>query len=182
MKHLAQYTKQASVIINSAAEFGPTQNFLNVPSYEIKKALQVNVLAPIILSQSALPEMLRINYGRIINIGSTGGLGAYPLRTPYCLSKSALISFTKTFNSEIRSGEYPNCNNVKSFCICPGPVEGDRLEKQIQDRAFYKDQEIKVMREKFTSILGRVIPVDEVVKIIISLLKSDVESDEIVTF
>ncbi len=178
------FLKDASIIINSAADFGPVQNLLNVTNKEILNAFQTNVLAPITLVQHSLPYMLKRNYGRIINIGSTGGLGGYPLRTPYCLSKNALVAFTKTLYGEIYSGEYGKGVDVKAFCVCPGPVRGERLEKQIRTRAEYKNMPIEESRRKFKSILGRVLEPEEVADKIITLLKSgdDFKGQDVVTF
>lgn len=176
--------KDASIVINSAADFGPVKNVLNVANAEVLSGFITNVLAPICLVQNSLPFMLDNNYGRIINIGSTGGLGGYPLRTPYCLSKNALIAFTKTLNGEIASGEYGKKVDVKSFCVCPGPIKGERLEKQIYDRANYKNMSIEQTRKKFESILGRILEPEEVVDKIITLLNpgDDFKGQDVITF
>jgi len=172
-----------SILINSAADFGPVKNLLSVTEEEILLSFRVNVLAPIALTQAVLPGMMNQGYGRIMNIGSTGGLGGYSLRSPYCLSKSALLSFTKTLNSEILSGEYGHFEDIKAFYVCPGPVKGERLEKQIVSRAQYKGVSIDTMRQKFEAILnGKVLDPDEVVEKIISLLMPGITEQELITF
>lgn len=180
----SQFLKDVSVVINSAADFGPVKNVLDVSDKEILQGFQVNVLAPISLVQQSLPYMIQNGYGRIINIGSTGGLGGYPLRTPYCLSKNALVAFTKTLNGEIYSGEYGKGVDIKSFCVCPGPVKGERLEKQIRTRAEYKSMPIEESRKKFEAILGRVLEPEEVTDKIIELLKSgdNLKGQDVITF
>lgn len=176
--------KKVTILINSAADFGPVKNILNVSNEEVIDGFRTNVLAPISLTQAVLSYMLENNYGRIINIGSTGGLGGYPLRAPYCLSKNALIAFTKTLNGEIASGEYGKYLDIKSFCVCPGPVKGARLEKQIRSRAKYKKISSSKCREKFTAILGRVLEGDEVCDRIINLLRpgDDFKGQDVITF
>lgn len=177
------YANKVSIVINSAADFGNVKNFLDVSRKEINEVFQVNVLAPIALTQSVLPFMIENNYGRIINIGSTGGLGGYPLRTPYCLSKNALVAFTKTLNGEIRSGEYGKISNVRAFCICPGPFYGERLNKQISGRAKYKNVPIGEAWKSWESKF-RILEPSEVVDKILSLINSEdgLETDDVVTF
>ena len=184
VKNFASICKEASVVINSAANFGPTLNVLNVSEKEILDAFKVNVLAPLTLVKSVLPFMIKNNYGRIINIGSTGGLSGYPLRSPYCLSKNALVAYTKTLNGEIRSGEYGIISDVKAFCVCPGPIVGERLEKQIKSRAEYKSISTDETRKKFKSILKRFLTPEEVVNKIISLinLEDEFSGQDVITF
>ncbi|MFA7191783.1 MAG: SDR family oxidoreductase [Candidatus Paceibacterota bacterium] len=180
------YCEDVSVVINCAADFGPVKNLLDVSAKEIMDAFKVNVMAPISLVQHALPYMLKSGYGRIINIGSTGGLTGYPLRTPYCLSKSALVAFTKTLNGEILSGEYGDKDvNVKAFCICPGPFEGKRLETQIRERAKYKKVSPKKIREKYESIQGGIIDPNKIVSMVIATIDPSVtwhDHHDVITF
>jgi ketoreductase len=126
--------------------------------------------------------MIDNGYGRIVNIGSTGGLGGYALRAPYSLSKSALIAFSKTLNQEIISGEYGESLNIKCFCVCPGPISGERFDKQVKDRAEYKNISNSVMKEKFTAILGRVLSSEEVVSKILETINPDSGEDEVILF
>lgn len=171
-----------SVVINSAADFGPTKNILETSEEEIKLAFQVNVLTPFALSKKVLPDMIRKRYGRIINIGSTGGLGGYSLRTPYCLSKSALIAFSKTLNSEIGAGEYGPGLDIKCFCVCPGPIKGERLDRQVRARARYKNVPSHEMEKRFTSISGRLLESVEVVDKIMELLRPHCREGGVVLF
>ena len=179
----SKFEKTIDVVINSAADFGPVKNIKNLAEEEILKVFYINTIIPIKLSKIFLPAMLKVDFGRIINIGSTGGLGGYALRLPYCLSKNSLIAFTKTLNLEIIGKEYGESKNVKVYCLCPGPVKGERLEKQIKSRAEYKGYSYEVSQKKFESILGRIIEPEEIYNIVSRIIKNNTdEVSEVVLF
>ena len=56
--------------------------------------LMVNLTAPFLLIQAALPH-LRSSKGRIVNVGSIEGLGANPKHAAYCASKAGLHGLTR---------------------------------------------------------------------------------------
>ena len=58
-----------------------------------QKVLDVNLLAPIEISNAAVRRMKQ--GGAIVNVSSVLGQVSAPTRGPYCVSKSALISLTK---------------------------------------------------------------------------------------
>ena len=58
-------------------------------------------------------------------MSSTAGLLGVPMRSPYAASKWAVIGFTKTTAMEL--GPFGVNVNV----ICPGCVDGDRIERVI---------------------------------------------------
>lgn len=67
----------------------------------IEKLLQVNLLAPIQLSQQLLPRLLREPSAQIINIGSTFSYIAYPGFATYSATKFGLRGFTEALGREL---------------------------------------------------------------------------------
>ncbi len=67
--------------------------------------------------------------GSIINLSSSAGLFGYGLRSPYAAAKWAVIGFTKSIAIEL--GPY----NVRANAICPGAVDGPRMERVMQAEA-----------------------------------------------
>lgn len=176
-------TKDATIIINSAADFGPTNTFSNITSEDMLRAYQVNVVAPLLLAQKALPYMIENKYGRIINIGSSAGLTGYPLRMPYCASKHALVGLTKTLNGEFATNPETKSLDIRAYCLCPGPVKGQRLQKQVIDRAICKATTVEKLMPKFEVVDGGILDPQIVVDEILLLLEPGVENTtDIVTF
>jgi NAD(P)-dependent dehydrogenase (short-subunit alcohol dehydrogenase family) len=68
---------------------------------EWRRQLEVNVIGQVAVTQAFLPD-LRAGKGRIVNIGSIGGLLANPFLAPYCASKFAMEAITDSLRLELR--------------------------------------------------------------------------------
>lgn len=82
-----------------------------------------NTRGPFLVAQAALPH-LRASRGRIINIGSLGGLKPWVTHGHYCASKAALHMLSQTMAKAWAP-------EVSVNCVAPGmivfPGEGERL-------------------------------------------------------
>ena len=67
----------------------------------IRQLLDINLLAPILLTQALLPALKREPKGQIINIGSTFAYIGFPGFTTYCASKFGLRGFTQALRREL---------------------------------------------------------------------------------
>ena len=56
---------------------------------------------------------------------SSAGIFGFPNRAPYVASKWAIVGLTKTLAMELGSF------GIRANAICPGPVEGPRIERVI---------------------------------------------------
>ena len=83
----------------------------------IKKIMDLNFFAPVILTKSILPRMIENGGGQIAATTSISGKFGFPLRSAYCASKHALYGFFETVASE-----YFN-NNISVTIVCPGRVQ-----------------------------------------------------------
>ena len=79
-------------LVNNAGawDHGP---LLELSTERWRKVLEVNLMAPIAISNAVVPLMQR--GGSIVNVSSVLGQVSAPGRGPYCVSKSALIALTK---------------------------------------------------------------------------------------
>jgi NAD(P)-dependent dehydrogenase (short-subunit alcohol dehydrogenase family) len=78
---------------------------------------EVNLMAPIAISNAAVPRMAR--GGSIVNVSSVLGQVAAPGRGPYCVSKSALIALTK-----MQAVEWAE-RGIRVNAIAPGYIIND---------------------------------------------------------
>lgn len=70
---------------------------------EVEQELQLNLLTPMLLSQSAIAWLSRP--GIILNIGSTFGSIGYPGYTSYCAAKAGLHRFSEALDRELTAEE-----------------------------------------------------------------------------
>ena len=81
--------------------------------------------------------------GSIINIGSTSSFFGTPLRSAYSATKWALIGLTKTWAMEYGQ------ENIRVNAICPGSVNGPRIERVINKEAGERDIDPSVVKEAY---------------------------------
>lgn len=67
----------------------------------IEQLYNVNLLAPVALTQAVLPEMVKNNSGQIVNIGSIVGSISFPYFTTYSSSKAGLRAFSEALRREL---------------------------------------------------------------------------------
>lgn len=106
-----------------------------------KKTLNINLIAPFILTKLIGKEMVKNKGGAIINISSTNGINTYyPTSVDYDASKSGLISLT--YNSAVELAPYVRVN-----CIAPGWVNTEMNEELPED--FVKEETERILVKRF---------------------------------
>lgn len=107
------------IAVNNAGSLVGSDSFLSTTPEQWKSSFDVNLLGPMMISQAVIPQMQKIGGGRIINIGSTGSLGAEPGFGAYTTMKHGLVGFSKTIAAEF-GPDGILCNTV-----CPGYIATD---------------------------------------------------------
>lgn len=67
----------------------------------LERLLQVNAVAPILLTRQLLPQLLCRREARIVNVGSIFGSIGHPGFAAYCASKAALKGFSEALAREL---------------------------------------------------------------------------------
>lgn len=117
------------VLVNNAGIPGPTALATKISREDWERMLAVNLTGAWLCAKHTLPIMIERHSGRVINITSLAGLIAYALRSPYAVSKWAMIGLTQTLAQEVGG------HNITVNAIAPGPVRGPRIESVIRNRA-----------------------------------------------
>ena len=117
------------LLVNNAglAHYMP---FLELPPASARELIDLNVLAPVLLSRAVLPGMVERGTGAIINVVSllafSGGWQAphLPQRAVYASTKSFLLTFTQVLASELAG------TGVRVQALCPGIVRTEFHSRQ----------------------------------------------------
>lgn len=124
------------------------------------QSMQVNLYAPFILTQCLGAEMMKNQYGKIVNIATIDAMTTYnPESAEYDASKAALINLTKT--SSLQFQPYVNVN-----CVCPGWVATDMNKNLPQELLDYQASK---------TCKGRMAKPEEVAKLVAFLASDDAE-------
>jgi NAD(P)-dependent dehydrogenase (short-subunit alcohol dehydrogenase family) len=118
----AEFLGGLDILINNAAVF-ETAPLEDLSPEQWDDAYAVNARGPFLVAQAALPHLRAAN-GRIINIGSLGGLKPWTTHGHYCASKAALHMLSQTMAKAWAPA-------VSVNCVAPGmirfPDEPERL-------------------------------------------------------
>lgn len=82
--------------------------------------VNVDLLAPIWLTQLLLPHMISAGGGHIVGISSVAGRIGVPLRTAYCAAKHGLIGYMDALRAETETR-----HNIHVTNILPGSIRTD---------------------------------------------------------
>jgi len=132
-------------LVNCAGIAGPTAATEDVTPEEWRRCVAVNLEGTFLCARRALPLLKAKGGGSIVNLSSTAGLHGYPNRSPYSSAKWAIIGFTKTV--AIEAGP---CG-VRINAICPGFVEGERIDGVIRRQAQISGEDERALRDRCAS-------------------------------
>jgi 3-oxoacyl-[acyl-carrier protein] reductase/pteridine reductase len=102
------------ILVNNAGAY-ETVSFEDITLQQWDSIFDVNVRGPFLVSQTAQPH-LRRRKGRIINLGSLGGLRAWSSHVHYCSSKAALHMLTKAMARALAP-------EIAVNCVAPGMID-----------------------------------------------------------
>lgn len=129
------------VLVNNAG-IESTFAYHRLPPGEIERVIEVNLIAPMLLTHQVLPGMLARREGHIVNIASLAGKQGPPYNEPYAASKAGLIGFTQSLRAEYRGA------GVSASVVCPGFV---------REAGMFADARSRVPREP-SRLLGTTTP------------------------
>ncbi len=131
-------------MVNCAGIAGPTEFAEDVSLEQWQRCLAVNIDSVFLFCRKVIPFMKGARAGNIINISSTAGWHGYPLRTPYAASKWAVIGLTKSLAMELGG------SGVRANVICPGSIQGERMERVISAEARLKGISEQTVRDWYS--------------------------------
>ena len=144
------------ILVNNAA-LDLSNIFEDKTKEEFMKVLDVNLVAPFLLSKKIGKEMIKNKYGKIINIASTNGIDTYfPMCLDYDASKAGLISLTHNLSLQFKP--YVNVN-----AIAPGWIKTTKDIKDL-DEEYIKQEEDKIFKNRF----GEVDEIADLVEFLVS--------------
>lgn len=107
------------ILVNNAGSLSGSAPFLETKPEQWETSFRVNLLGPAMFTQVVIPEMQASGGGSIVNIGSTGSLGADAGFGAYTAMKHGLVGLTKTVAAEF------GVDGIRCNVVCPGFIATD---------------------------------------------------------
>jgi hypothetical protein len=123
---------ELGLLVNNAA-LAHYMPFADLPLETAQSLVQLNVLAPVLLTRSVVPGMVGRGAGAIVNVASLLAFSGdwaspqLPRRAVYAASKSFLLTFTQVLASELLD------TGVRVQVVCPGVVRTEFHSRQGMD-------------------------------------------------
>jgi len=140
--------KKIDGLINNIGVAGPTKYLHNISIDEWDSTIKTNLSSHFYFSKYAIPFLKKSKKASIINLSSTAGLYGFAQRSPYTSSKWAIIGLTKTLAMEL--GKF----KIRVNAICPGSVNGDRMDRVVSAKAKLINSSNKKVRKDLESMVS----------------------------
>jgi NAD(P)-dependent dehydrogenase (short-subunit alcohol dehydrogenase family) len=128
------------ILINNAGIAGPTAPIEAIAPEDWARTLEVNLFGQYLCARRAVPHLRAAGGGSIVNLSSAAGRFGFALRTPYAASKWAVVGLSKSLAIEL------GADQIRVNAICPGAVEGERIDRVIAAKAQALGITVEAMR------------------------------------
>lgn len=163
--HALEQLGGLDVLVNNAGVSGPTAAVEDIDLAAWHQCLAVNLDGAFLCSRAAIPVLKKQKSGCIVHLSSTAGLFGFPRRAPYAAAKWAIRGLTRTMAQEL--GPF----GIRVNCICPGSVEGDRMDRVIAAEAEKTRTSPDEVRRMYVSAasLGQFVRAEDIANAIVFL-------------
>ena len=143
LQQLKERWQGIDVVCANAGTGGPAGRIETLDFDEWQHCVATNLHGSFLTCRWAARLMRAQGSGLICLTSSTAGQMGYPLRSPYASAKWAIVGLTKTLAMEL--GEA----GVRVNAICPGAVEGPRMDRVIENEASARGQAVDAVRQSY---------------------------------
>lgn len=117
------------LLVNNAgiSGAGPTSLF-DITSKIWDRIMDINLKSVFLCSKAVLPSMMEAEYGRIVNISSSGGISSIvSCNAHYSAAKGGIVAFTKRLARDFAK------HNITINCVAPGLIRNTRINENMAE-------------------------------------------------
>jgi NAD(P)-dependent dehydrogenase (short-subunit alcohol dehydrogenase family) len=125
VKRIVKELGRIDVLVNNAAIY-ESGDFNHISPARWQAMFATNTVGPYLVAQACRRELEK-RQGRIVNLGSLGGLRPWVTHAHYCASKAALIMLTQIMAKALAP-------EIAVNCVAPGMIETDTQSGKVLRR------------------------------------------------
>ncbi len=139
------------ILINNAGITGPTSTLWEYDVEMWKKIIDINLMGTFNCCRAIVPNMIKNNYGRIVNVASVAGKDGNSNASAYSAGKAGAIGLTKSLGKELAD------KNIAVNAVTPAGAKTrilDQMTKEHVQRMLSKVPRGRFLEvEEFTSLI-----------------------------
>ena len=139
------------ILINNAGITGPTAPLWEYDLEKWKKVVDINLMGTFNCCKAIVPNMIKNNYGRIVNVASVAGKDGNANASAYSAGKAGTIGLTKSLGKELAD------KNIAVNAVTPAGAKTrilDQMTKEHVQRMLSKVPRGRFLEvEEFTSLV-----------------------------
>ena len=139
------------ILINNAGITGPTAPLWEYDLGKWKKVVDINLMGTFNCCKAIVPNMIKNNYGRIVNVASVAGKDGNANASAYSAGKAGAIGLTKSLGKELAD------KNIAVNAVTPAGAKTrilDQMTKEHVQRMLSKVPRGRFLEvEEFTSLV-----------------------------
>ena len=139
------------ILINNAGITGPTATLWEYDIETWKKVVDINLMGTFNCCRAIVPNMIKNNYGRIVNVASVAGKDGNANASAYSVGKAGAIGLTKSLGKELAD------KNIAVNAVTPAGANTrilDQMTKEHVQRMLSKVPRGRFLEvEEFTSLV-----------------------------
>ena len=141
-----EITKDSNIdiLINNAGITGPTSPLWEYDVEMWKKIVDINLMGTFNCCRAIVPNMIKNNYGRIVNVASVAGKDGNSNASAYSAGKAGAIGLTKSLGKELAD------KNIAVNCITPAAAKTRIFDQISQEHIDYMLS--KIPRNRFLKV------------------------------
>jgi 3-oxoacyl-[acyl-carrier protein] reductase len=139
------------ILINNAGITGPTDSLWKYDIDTWKKVVDINIMGTFNCCRAIVPNMIKNNYGRIVNVASVAGKDGNANASAYSVGKAGAIGLTKSLGKELAD------KNIAVNAVTPAGAKTrilDQMTKEHVQKMLSKVPRGRFLEvEEFTSLI-----------------------------
>ena len=149
--HKITENSNIDILINNAGITGPTAALWEYDVEMWKKVVDINLMGTFNCCRAVVPNMIKNNYGRIVNVASVAGKDGNANASAYSVGKAGAIGLTKSLGKELAD------KNIAVNAVTPAGSKTrilDQMTKEHVQRMLSKVPRGRFLEvEEFTSLV-----------------------------